>query len=553
MDPLGQSPKRGVFMRKPLYTPYPHIADRTATQIKIGRFGAYGRGQRKPGVQPWSIRPTDDPVDQNSQNVCVSVAGKQMWVPVHTAETEWVRLHEMGHVRWSPKKRPRTDYPAAFLEMVEDARINLGISRTGLTWPDLPDRILEHARELLQRDADLAFVQGDRAKVLGVIMRCVGSIGTQFEPMARELMWDFPEPFRGFIDQAMHDVSQGLLEPLARKRKHTAVAPFKVVKNIAEQLWERFKELADESAQPPRTFDPPPMSGSAGEGASAPEPSPTPSPTPSLMKEAKAFIAVQEIRKDADDWDERRSSFVKQIQDVLAKEEGERQREEITLGQRISEKRIEEYTQALLHRKIRWDKSIHSDFVLPGEMHVVHPPRLIVQKNARRKDAIRRRCGDEGTQIVRPDRMGIDGRIFARPGKHHGATVLIDCSGSMHLTIDEVEEIVAAAGRDTLVATYSGSNYKGELRIVAKGAFRVDKSSFRGTYRGNVVDLPALKWLVKQPGPQVWVSDTGVTGMGDAFSSQLRDQCLQIARRHKVLIFETPSDAVAYFREEGRK
>jgi hypothetical protein len=104
----------------------------------------------------------------------------------------------------------------------------------------------------------------------------------------------------------------------------------------------------------------------------------------------------------------------------------------------------------------------------------------------------------------------------------------------MSITAEEVEEIVRAAGGAAVVAIYSGSGDAGELRIVARGDRRVASDQFESFGSGNVVDLPALEWLAKQPAPRLWLSDGCVTGVGDQGCDQLLERCKSVVERGRI-------------------
>jgi len=172
--------------------------------------------------------------------------------------------------------------------------------------------------------------------------------------------------------------------------------------------------------------------------------------------------------------------------------------------------------------------------IVAGHMRIARPPLTERQPSVLRAGVSRSRCGTEGTRISRPDRLAIDRAIFSRTGAGGGGTVLVDTSGSMSITAEEVEEIVRAAGGAAVVAIYSGSGDAGELRIVARGDRRVASDQFESFGSGNVVDLPALEWLAKQPAPRFWLSDGCVTGVGDQGCDELLERCKTVIERGRI-------------------
>jgi hypothetical protein len=184
--------------------------------------------------------------------------------------------------------------------------------------------------------------------------------------------------------------------------------------------------------------------------------------------------------------------------------------------------------------------------VAVGRMKIALPPLVVRQPSVLRAGLARRRCAMEGTQIARPDRLALDRAIFHRGARGGGGTILVDTSGSMSLNAKHVEELVRSAGGAAVVAIYSGRGDQGELRIIARGDRRVAREFFEPFGSGNVVDLPALEWLAKQPAPRLWVSDGCVTGVGDEGCEQILEACHEVRRRAKILRVDSPKEAIGH-------
>lgn len=181
--------------------------------------------------------------------------------------------------------------------------------------------------------------------------------------------------------------------------------------------------------------------------------------------------------------------------------------------------------------------------VFPGRMKVTQAPLDVACDPARSGAGRRWRSATEGSVIRSIHRHLIDGAIFRRPVRRCGGTVLVDTSGSMHLGAGDVDRIIRGAPSATLVAIYSGRRNHGELRIVVRDGRRARPDSLKAFGRGNVIDVPALEWLARQPRPRVWISDGGVTGIGDAGSSTIRSRCSEICRRAGIRRAATVEDA----------
>jgi hypothetical protein len=164
-----------------------------------------------------------------------------------------------------------------------------------------------------------------------------------------------------------------------------------------------------------------------------------------------------------------------------------------------------------------------------GELTIVHKP--LVDKLAAR-EARKVRPADVGAVPRYMHRLLTDQRVFGRRRKKKAfeGTVLIDCSGSMRLTPEDVDKILRRWPAVT-VATYAGESDRGQLWIIAKKGKRARANDIKPPGGGNVVDGPCLDWLAKQRKPRVWISDGGVTGIGDdATYDFVKDAALKMKR-----------------------
>ena len=140
-----------------------------------------------------------------------------------------------------------------------------------------------------------------------------------------------------------------------------------------------------------------------------------------------------------------------------------------------------------------------------------------------------------------------DKRIFDRTVKGAGGVVLMDTSGSMSLSHDEVMEMVLSAP-SALVAQYSGGRTnRPNLYVVAnKGKCVRELPSPNG---GNGCDAPAIRWAVskrqRSNSPLIWITDGGVTGKGDAWYEDLVMECIALIKQYGIYTAETPEQAIA--------
>lgn len=149
-------------------------------------------------------------------------------------------------------------------------------------------------------------------------------------------------------------------------------------------------------------------------------------------------------------------------------------------------------------------------------------------------------------------------RIFSRKTRSLGAVVIIDCSGSMGLSQEDVKRLVhASAGASVLCYSSDGRNqspYNAWL-VARNGRQTSALPRFPG---GNGVDGPALLWAAKNlrrngSSPMIWISDGWVTGRGDGYRPYLREECRRIQKRYNIRRVNGVSEAIDYLSTQQRK
>lgn len=133
-------------------------------------------------------------------------------------------------------------------------------------------------------------------------------------------------------------------------------------------------------------------------------------------------------------------------------------------------------------------------------------------ETVRRRRAPARRWSDCGAVPIGWHRLPSDGTVFGVRRRARGGTILCDASGSMEYTDDDLRRIMTIAPAAT-VAFYSGSAHGGYLVVAVRDGRAATLGSVRAGLEGlggNCVDLPALQWLARQPGPRYWVTDEEV-------------------------------------------
>lgn len=181
-----------------------------------------------------------------------------------------------------------------------------------------------------------------------------------------------------------------------------------------------------------------------------------------------------------------------------------------------------------------------------GRWGKLHPSRKPFALRLRERRVSRHKRSDKYGSVPRQiHRWYTDQRIFSRRFRYFGGAVLIDQSGSMSMSPEEVGLIVTASPT-VVVAAYSGRGHIGFLRVLAQKGMRVaDKDLYIQDAGGNIVDGPSLRWLAEQTEPRIWVSDGMVTGVDDRFAANLLKDAAKVCRDHRIIRVPTVGAAIA--------
>jgi hypothetical protein len=162
----------------------------------------------------------------------------------------------------------------------------------------------------------------------------------------------------------------------------------------------------------------------------------------------------------------------------------------------------------------------------------------------------KRRASNVGNNPRRIHRLLTDPerRIFDARSRGKGGIVLLDASGSMSFSEEQIYGIVTQAP-GAIVAMYSedgdGLNGKPNLIILAKNGKMVSEIPHHDM--GNNIDLPALKWAVSQrtssKTPIIWVTDGWVTAIDGDFYDVLAVQCISLCKKERVMIAADAQEA----------
>lgn len=119
--------------------------------------------------------------------------------------------------------------------------------------------------------------------------------------------------------------------------------------------------------------------------------------------------------------------------------------------------------------------------------------------------------------VINPPRLlplSGDGMGFAikKNVKESGASILIDCSGSMHVSARRVATMLTKMPTSTIMVYGPTGSTPYYLIVVGKNGKMLEPDSDLWDLIGydNIVDAEGLKWLSNQPEPRFWITDFGV-------------------------------------------
>lgn len=162
----------------------------------------------------------------------------------------------------------------------------------------------------------------------------------------------------------------------------------------------------------------------------------------------------------------------------------------------------------------------------------------------RRRARNNNRASVSGTVMRYPSRLLTDDarRAFASRRPSAGGIIIVDQSGSMDISVEDLEGLLARAP-DALIVGYS---HKPGDRGAACNAWvlatRGAVTTPHGGNIGNGVDGPVLRWaLTRRVGrePVIWVTDGQVTDSNDHPNAQLSEECAQLVRSHAITMVRT--------------
>lgn len=178
--------------------------------------------------------------------------------------------------------------------------------------------------------------------------------------------------------------------------------------------------------------------------------------------------------------------------------------------------------------------------------------------SARRSSPVRRsRAATSGTTMRYPGRLVSDAgrRAFERRVRGTGGVVVVDQSGSMEMTGEDVAALVRDAP-GALVVGYS--HRPGDLGQTANAWLLSCRGRAAAPGRsgnvGNGVDGPVLRWALarrRSREPFVWITDGQVTDSHDHPDEGLSRECAELVVRHRIRLARDLEEARRALRHGG--
>ena len=484
----------------------------------------------------WEVR------DSENKNIAyVDFEKNEFVVPMDASpESELIRAHEAAHVAETPREWQKQEI-SRILQGAEDARIysrlnQVGISTKPKVWGE---------REMQ------ALRTSPKVDTFEAVACALASRGTGWEEDTKAALDD---RYPGLFDFCVDKLNE-VYEPYESRGE---LPPPEAAQEVSTYLEEILKQISQGGGE-----------GESGEGsgstsgeASDVEPSEGDNDSDSDGEsEEEADSPLGD--KPGDKKPEKKKDLPRQVKDQLKKDslvgkdkkkskgpvkpgqdqpeklpgftKSERQEaEEMQLG--WSAREADTYYTA--EGKPKNSLAYYGESGEPGEIKKWGKPKLDKPIRFKHVKMVKQTPSEDGLIPVGVHRYSTDMRIFKRKGRRRaGAAVLIDVSGSMGLTADQVRQIIEQCPA-AIVAAYSGGNpdrESGELRIIAQDRKYYSKTTY-GMAGLNIVDVPALEWLAKRKEKKkLWISDGHTTGRGECrLNHENVRKMVRLMKDHKI-------------------
>lgn len=522
----------------------------------------------------------DSPMIQSNAELANAGPGGIMRVPIadDSPGAALVRAHELGHARWTPRNLPDAMVNDAAMQLAEDCRMWQRLASSGVDC----SAVIAPPDEWLNR----IMAGPPRSYLLGMAVATAGTgDGAEYRKALRSLRPDADE---------LIDIAEAIVGRMAEAGPWPTFADTLAAADCIREVRppEDEQEQEQEGGEgTPGDGGPDGQGGGNGEGTGEPADGEAGDGKGSGASDADGDNEGDGAPGDNGDGDGRegtrprgplggppsgggmrqpprpggpkpigasKAAITRRLNrqakaEAEARAEArEREREIAEQSLSLAERAAGERTAEQIREALAYYALDPEDGGQPGDL-VIKPVPLRHRLPAKMRGTAYR-SSSYGGRIGAPSRVNTDGVIFRnRRMTRGGGTVLIDCSGSMSFSVEDVEKILQAAPAVT-IATYNGSGSHGELRIVAARGRRADSSDLIPPYGGNIVDVPALEWLGRQPSrPRLWVSDGLVTAAGDSLSSNVAAMAERIVRKYGIARVENVSELLKLAEDGGHR
>ncbi|HEY6020626.1 MAG TPA: hypothetical protein VIY48_12265 [Candidatus Paceibacterota bacterium] len=188
----------------------------------------------------------------------------------------------------------------------------------------------------------------------------------------------------------------------------------------------------------------------------------------------------------------------------------------------------------------------------PGTLENEEKPDQLAMEMRKYKRGFRRRPEMEGSFPRSFHRIMTDGKIYRgakiKGGLKGRGTILVDMSGSMSWSEASFNEMLTVLPECTVYG-YSGyaGGSKGRMVVLAdrgRSAKMEAISQWRYGKGSNIIDDSCLRFLAKCPKPRIWISDGGVTGVGDRQTPYIVALCNEAIVRGNIIRVPNAREAV---------
>lgn len=457
------------------------------------RKKAYPYPEIVTGEGGWTVTGTPN----DSPAACVDNLNKHMQVPLDRECTEcginhsrMIRRHELGHVKWSPKTMGKLKpgvRPEA-VEVLEEIRVNYLLG-TAKLYIEEPTQCIE----TIKMRTFEAVYNDSIAKLLLWVMASMWKTREVEGNIIRDVWGVEYQTICDVIDIALADNE---LTDLRKAELNfvikTANQYYNAITNHRYGQLPSYRKVQNYAAKLSHVLD-----MFLGK------------PKPEEIRKSAAQLKAEEAEGELEDGEESEAQPINSVKDL------EKRMRKDMLG--------------------RMNYSTGSGVGYWGDMEIHEPP-LTVNLQGRLKNGRAYRPADYGYNPKFIHRWASDKQIFKQKQNVLGGTILIDASGSMSFSGEDILEIMSLLPAVT-IAMYNGYGGSGSLRIIGRNGMRVTEEYINEwSGGGNVVDGPALKWLATMPERRIWVSDMYIFGAsGDTSGFNLMKDVMDTCIKGKII------------------